>query len=73
MGNFKIYFNSRSHKVSLARIINKALNDNKVVEIYPQDSEAFIKVGETIASINKECKIQTEGEQTKYVLTPNFR
>lgn len=70
MENYKIYFNNKGHKSSLVKIINKALSDNKVVEIYPQDSDAFMKVGEALATINKECKIQTDGHQTKYVLNP---
>lgn len=71
MATCKIYFSKSNHKDTLAKLINKALGENKTVEIYPADSEAFKKVGTTMAKLGKQCTFEIEEGKTKYVIAPS--
>jgi len=70
VGTLKIYCSSRNHKKTLIKVITDALNKNKAVEVYPQDADAFVKMGEIIAAINTQVKIDILEGKIGYVIVP---
>lgn len=72
MGKTKIFFSSRNHTDVLIKNIQIGLKEGGLVEVYPNNSQAFAKAGEAIAAatLNAKCEITKENNNTKYILTP---